>query len=550
VLIKDIESNVKCGVSANDMGPVVLIVGDNMKGKTSFAESVKIGLEGRSSIYGGTPSQMMHLAKDGEDKLFVKLGLLNGSGTVQTSSLSVEGSIVKASKPVRDFPVSALVLDSAITEIMSKEPKRQREAFLRLIAPKGILKDARKSVPAAFQAKWDALVSEVRKEDENMPDADTLVSLAELIREKTRKARAVMKADGAVPETARPTKDALDLLSVEAGAAVAFTTAQQKRAAAAARSQILADELKTLPQPADLGDGPSVTDIASLLPLLKSAIEVNTFLRGIKAKTCPVCACPEQQFSPELALDKLKATEARLLARRDALQKAVPANVLAKMKELSETAALLEGALPPEPKRPLGEVEGELQTLHRAESAWAAYESAHKLAIDAQAEETALVALGKTCERVVAEVLQASVATFEKAASGSLPDGWRFKLKLFEGKKAVCEAGLEIPAALIIGTVEQGNSIRYDFRPWDALSGAQKAAALAGLADAWAQKEIADVKVIVIDEVWIGPDMMRGLLEGLVKIVGKTGGLTQAFVCARDVTGVAPVPGVTLVRLP
>ena len=538
MLISKIQSNVKVGVNVEGpLGPVVLVVGDNMKGKTSFAESIKIGLEGKSSIFGATPSQMMRLAKDGAGKLDVRLGFDNG----YFNKLTVEGSIAKASKPTREGnTVSALVLDGLLGDILDKEPKRQREAFLRLIAPKGILATARKSVPSAFQAKWDVLVAEIRKEDENAADADIIVTLSENIREKTRAVRAVVKADSAAPDHPRPLPDTIKRLQLEVEAAHAYTSAMRNRQAAAMRGQALTDELKSAPTPASLGDGPTIAQINETLPLLKQAIAVNTFLRGTGAKSCPVCACPSESFSPELALSKLLATNARLEERKAALERAVPAATQAKMQELTDMQAILDRPLPVEPLRPVGDVEAELGGLRKQEDAWAAYEIAHAAANDARAEEVALVAVGKTAERVVAEILQASVASFEDAASASLPTGWRFKLKLFDGKKAVCEAGLTMP----------GTGTTPVFVPWGALSGSQQAACMVGLADAWAQKEVADCKVVIIDETWIGPTMMQGLLEGLVRVAGKSGGLTQAFVCACSIEGVARVEGVSLVKLP
>jgi hypothetical protein len=538
VLIKSVKSNVKCGVSADDLGPVVLVVGDNMAGKTAFAETIEIGLTGRSARLGATPSRLMQLAKGGSDTLSISLGLAGADGSLSVAKTTIEGSTTRASKPARDGAVAALVLGDVVTEVMAKEPKRRREAFLRLIAPKGILGQARASVPEAFAKRWDELIAEVKKEaGDDAPEADLLVGLSEAVREKTAAARRLVKQDSAPPAEPRPDATKIAALQAEIAASLAYDLAVQRRTAAAGRRQTLIDELAKMAPPPTDAVGLSLADIRSALALLEAASTVNGFLRDTGAEACPVCAGSGFDLAAAKAqIDTLRTSLKQAAAKSE---QRVPHETLTRQRELADVEAVLAQELPAQGARPVGEPQGELSTLQAGESVWAAWEIGHKAALNAEADATTLAAIGKTSDRVVAEVLSKATAAFEEAASKSLPACWRFKLRLFDGKKAVCDVGIVAGA--------DGKSAT--FIAWDMLSGAQQMACLAGLASAWAQKEIADAKVLIVDDVWFGPAMLSELLRGLVRVVGVDGGLTQAFVCAVSVEGVDPVEGVSLVAL-
>jgi hypothetical protein len=79
--------------------------------------------------------------------------------------------------------------------------------------------------------------------------------------------------------------------------------------------------------------------------------------------------------------------------------------------------------------------------------------------------------------------------------------------------------------------------------PWQGLSGAERAIAFAAFASAWAQEEKALVKLVVVDETWLGTEAL-GLLCGAL---AKAKGFTQAVICAVSYDG-PEIPGVSIVR--
>jgi len=516
-------------------------------GKTRVLNSLQLALEGQDERLGKQGVELMKLAPGREGELF-SLATLAGDGLQDaTAEFRVRGSAARASKPTHTMrnitsPAGA-VLNGIVAGVLKKSAKAQREAILKAAAPLNCLELARLLVPDAFRVEWARAVELARAElrELDVPEADVLVAVAESLRERMRSTKKAIKSDPGERPIALLEQD-LAALRTRVGKFRAARDSIAKRDAARSRLLELRAQVQALPEQAQAGapDKAKVAETRRRLDALK-IVDAIYEERQLGAKAdgpdphCPTCgahaldAQDDQKInlatlegnvvalelalkSPQRPADKLVQEIERLeAAEREALQ------------ALPETAQEL---LASQVTDRLGELERELAEAEQQAVAVSQWDNVRANRAQAEGSLVVVEALSKAAASVVEESLQRGLKAFCKRASAPLGSFGRLDVKLFEGHRPVCEVGLWRPGAG-----------KEEFIAWDTLSGAQQVLAASGLATAWAARVTAPVKLVTVDDVWMGSAALLSVLKALRSaVLDDPDGPTQAIVCAVELS--------------
>jgi len=505
-----IKSNVKKGVDV-ELGPLTLIVGENASGKSSVVTSAELLLCGTTVEVGGVPADLMALATSGSPELEVT-GVLD---TKRELRFAVSGSTSRASKPKWNGVGHGVILSSLIADVLQREPKRRREAFLRAACQASAIDVAIETeIPPAFREVWLPIWDRAR--NTNDTQADALVAAIELVRVEIRKARAEAKVDVAL--VLAPSDSDIASAQTKLNALRTRKDAVERVGALRASLEMYERELgESRAVPAD--DFKFTQD---RVVALVAAVHVLEFMRVVANKVpepslpCPVC---EKACDTALLAQLSDRAAARAQKARDILANTrggvdvgkiewLQAQVDSVRKELKESSEVTA------PKD--GEIESVYAHLQRllTDQAQAQMADTQRIqATRAAARVDVLTGLEKTLDRIVASLLESQVASFCTSASRALPNSERLTLQLFDGDRKVCRLGV-------------------NDRPWQTLSGAERARCIAALASGWSAQHTENVRLVVVDDVWLGPFALAALCAGLKAVVGTDRGPTQAIVCA------------------
>ena len=523
------------------LGQLTVLLGDNGEGKSGLLSAVKLALEGEDEHLGKTGIELMKLVPGRTGELYSVAQIGTDGGARGSAEFRVKGSVARAQKPTHiprniAMPPGA-VLNGLVAAVLAKSVKAQREAILKAAAPADCLKLARQEVPDAFRAKWDAAVAEARLElikevgPAELPEADLVVAIAEGLREKVRVTRKATKAeDKDRPEG--PNDAELEALRVKVSKVRSARDAAVKRDGARERLVQTRAQLAAVPEGERTGgalpDRAKVVQKRERLNALK-VLMVWWNEQGQHDGAPPICPfCNGECDQPASTIMYEQS-----LVRDEAMLKtgSRPSDKLAGEIERLEQAEREAVAALPEKAREtpaqafndrLSELEQELLDLEQRAAAVVAWGRARADKVTAEGDLVVYEALSRAAAKVVEESLHVGLELFCKRASAPLGGTDKVEIKLHEGRRPVCEVGLR-----------RGEL----FVPWDTLSGAQRALVVCGFASAWAASVQAPVKVVTVDDVWMGRAAMMGVLKALrAAVLDQPEGPTQAIVCAVELS--------------
>lgn len=514
--VERLETNAK-GVVEVDLAPLTLIVGPNASHKSGLVAGLELAILGRSSEVGAQGAEVLTLAPHGSGGRVYARAKMDGG---EEASYDVHGSTARASKPEHKGP-GAIILTSEVADLLRSDPKRQREAILRVVAPADVLPRARALVPEAFLPLWDDVVAQEKRIGIGLGEADVLVAAVASLRKMKSEAAKASKASATEAPPEAPSPAAIQAMKTQIAQARALADARRKAEGARARLATVEAQIARA-QGAIASEGlPSPQAIDTATKRLGVA-EAARGLNDERAPRCVCCGASRQSWELEEAAARLERARARLAELRAAIASAYQGPPVA---ELEEERRALEKAATVEVESTDAEGDGALlpqleDELRRAEAAVAAREAWDRDRLTAQralGRADAIAALVKAGERAIAECLEGAVADFERRASAMLGGG-EVKIQLFDGARSVCRVGLA--------------TSRGEVRSWKALSGAERTALVAAFACAWSAGHTEPYRGILVDDVWLDGEHLRGLCEGLARVVGTEGGPTQAIVCA------------------
>jgi hypothetical protein len=458
------------------------------------------------------------------------------------ASFIVKGTTAKATTPVWTGsavasvhqPLGAL-LQREVQDLLSKEPKRQREALLAICCPEVEAIKIKTRLPEAFRKEWDSAWDRAAPVSSHPfgADADRLVATAEAIRADLRAARALAKgATGSRPDA--PSAEAMEDLRAKIQRAREALELRGRKDLAARSLLGMRDKLETL-RAARGGEG--VGEVGEALVLLYAA---RTIIQGCdsgQVRSCPVC-CTGMEPTWWRGMNRFEKVNARIadLESRISAARVAPGahEIEALSGQIRDAEAILDQPFAPGVMDFIVEpLENGLREGEAARGHLQAWEENRASAAAAAGRVEVLKALSGIADRIVSDVLEGAVASFCRAASETLGDSI-VAIQLFDGAKSVCRVGLA-----------SGDS--KGFRSWKVLSGAERAKLLVGIASAWGAKRQEQIRMVVCDEVWLGRDALAAMCASLREAVSK-GSLTQAVVCAVVDYGLEP-DGWTVVHL-
>lgn len=533
-----------------DLEPLTLIHGDNGHGKTGILTALRLALEGEDERLGKTGVELLKLLSGGEGELYAE-ATISGLPRPADARFSVKGTLARASKPVHvirgaERPVGA-VLNGIVRGVMAKGAKLRRETILRVVAPADCLSQAVSHVPEAFKGDWARTVELARakliedagplRPGEEFVEADVVVSAAELLREKLRLMRKAAKKDlGDRP--AGPSDADLARLRESVSKVQAIALALGKRDTTRSRLLELRAQLAALPD----GDRSGLPDKAKLAERRKLVEAFKVVLAAHNERLgyppdgdghCFLCGAhwmdsqDDGGFNLAAEEEKLGKDEARI--KESGVR---PADKLAAEIERLETVEREALQVLPESARGLDAAAvsarltgllAELNDLDVRAQRVREWDDARAGQVDAEMQLVALEALKKAADRVVEQSLSKSLGDFCTVASAPLGDLGSLSVKLHDGRRQVCEILLHKPSGERVA--------------WETLCGAEEALALSGLATAWASKVEAPVKLVAVDDVWMGKRALLALLGALRDALERPDGPTQAIVCAVELPG-------------
>ena len=487
--VKSIAGNVKRGVEA-ELSPCTFVVGRNASGKSALVAALELALTGRSSEVGAAPAALKELC---------------GNGALRVAATLSDGRRVDF-EPGR-APVGVM-LRSTVTDLLSHEPKRLREALLSAccgeIAPDSI----EAQVPEAFRDEWALLWRRCLAGS----TADTLVATVELIRAEIRQAKATVRE--ASPEkptwAAAPNAEDLAALTDRARELERGLAADEERVQAAATLP----EWRRLLRKAEAAAGSQVDyrAVAEAIKLLGHVRDVAAKLRSIQAKTCAVCGRPAPVWDA-----RITDLDARISGYCKTISGA-PERLVSVESILAGIKACEEAIDRPPSGATMAElvtIRETLATARQAQAETMQWEALRDAAARAQARLDVLKALESVANRIVADTLGASITDFCARASSII--GRPLSIQLFDRGKPACKI------ALGAGNGAPPTS-------WHTLSGAERARFAAGFACALASSQ-EGLRVVVVDDVWLDHEALTGLCKGLGDAVS-AGVIDQAIVCA------------------
>lgn len=538
--VSELHSNVK-GERAVKLAPLTILTGDNGSGKTGILSALRLALLGEDPHLGKAGVELLKLLPGGEGELYATAtctGIDSDALSGTKCHFSVKGSRGKAARPVHAAGFSGTILDGVVRSVLAKGAARAREAILKVAAPRDVLSLARIEVPEVFRNDWDNAIRIARAEaGADAPEADVLVATAEVLRDQHRSAK---KLSGGDPG-ARPARlDDAEIGQIRARAEKVGAVLQNLHKRDAARGALFApraaltvvlddDDSDTVPG----FDKAKVAEMRHRLEALKTVYDMNKE-RANAGQTkdgpefhCVACGAHwmDAYEGQAISIENLEANVSRMETAlktvgvrpadkiRAEIERLEAAEAEA-LQQLPEGARAVEASVVAARAAEIGE---ELRSAEEAVRAAAAWDSARSDQAAASSRLISLDALKKAADRVVTGALQTGLAAFCKVASAPLGDSGQIDIRLFEGRRAVCDVGL----------------VRaQEFTPWDALCGAEQSLALTGLATAWAGASTESVKVITVDDVWMGKAALSSLLRALSDAVQAEDGPTQAVVCA------------------
>lgn len=552
MILKYIRGNFKRGVEI-ELAERTLVVAPPRAGKTSVVHAARLLLEGK--LDGAkAPGDYLLYATHGYPKEELRLvGAIADPAAPENRPTAthfvVEGTTAKASRPKWSGKTGVVVSD-LVDELLAESPKNLREKLLAACAPEHALGVVEAMLPENFKQRWTTAVSQARalEDMKDAPEADLLVAAADLLRKEVRIARKASK-EGADGEN-RPeevTEAALDVAQARVQHAQEVISVITRAAATADRIAALRPDLAEARKRAEAAGGPlpSKAEIDAARARLKGAVALLARYRT-HGGVCLACGhhvnangLNEAAALQAAAETKLKDVEARSksagVGRSVAELEAELAELLAQKagdEEWLRTHGTPQGVAAEEALTEARNKHGEL--LQKA-AIYRAWNDARANAMQARAKVDELSAMVKTIDRAVKEVLFDAVDTFVARANAALPHGYRLDVQLYDGSRSICRISVQEP----------GDSAPIE---WRALSGVQKATATAAIADAWAGEVEGDVKLIVVDDVWLDKASLVALCQAVGAVVGKAGGATQAIVCAVEYDG-PPIPNWKIVRL-
>ena len=501
--VSSLVTNCKGEFSAK-LEPCTLLVGPNASHKSGAIAALELGLTGRCDL-GALPSTLLELAPLGEP-LRAALALSDG----QAIAFSIAGSTAKASKPVWNGQGIGAVLSREVADILKSDAKYLRAALLRVAAGDlDIASLAAAYIPVAFQSVWSDIAS-------GIDSVDGLAELPKLIKSRIRDLTVTVPVEIGPSEPVDSDVIAQllsELAMVEMKLRIKRLRARRTDLATRAGAGLVAGRV-------------TPEQLASATSLVEAADYVASWLARSN-EACPTCG------APSFAQDRARghADRAGMRVRIDAAKKNLVSNLsIGAQSELCNIDAQLvntgnleiaESA--EELRNQLDRLTNRITELEYRKQHNAMYAEVQERARATQKQIDVLRTIGKAVDQMIVHELEGAISRFVDLASVVLmPD--RLALDLYDGGRQVCRLG-----------IEQANE---QVRSWRALSGAERARCLSAIASAWSARSDAQVRLVVVDDVWLDERSLAGLCEGLARVVGKPGGPTQAIVAAVAVKSV------------
>ncbi len=485
--IKHLTSNVKGDLDL-DLGPCTLIVGDNAAGKSSLVAAVELGTTGRAKGIHAQPAAIMELAPEGATMLRSRLTLSDDAvvdflvtGTTAKAkkplwSININGDEAKVSKPLSQL------IRTEVLEMFAKGVAGMRERLLTIACAEVDAEKLTAEFPDAFRTRWEAFWAKT-----SGSDPDRLLQASKALAKQLKDTRALVKGEVEPRPIARSDQEIAELRDTVLRAEADLATLRQKnRGTDKPTSQTDADFARRR------------------VEALEGILRTQRFLSSLPAAL--VCLCCEQPVDTAWG-PRAENTEKRLVKARSALAHPMlpPPVTVSDTPEVTEARNLLQTA------------QKALSQAQMADALASDWDEQSRKRARAEADEAVLAGLQKTAARLVAESLQGTVGKFEKLCSGYLPQGESLRVQLWDRKREVCRVGL----------VRDGERMRS----WAVLCGGEQARVTAALAAAWGMvRKGQGMRIVIIDEVMMGPAMLKQLLESLHMAVYE-GAIDQALVC-------------------
>ena len=492
--VSSLVTNCKGEFSAK-LEPCTLLVGPNASHKSGAIAAIELGLTGRCDL-GALPSNLLELAPTSES-LHVALGLSDG----QAIEFSIAGSTARASKAIWNGAGIGTVLSREVSDILRSDVKHLRADLLRAaVGDLDVGTLAAAYIPAAFQPLWNELAGAIESTDDL---ADLPKTIKSRIRELTV-TEIIESVDPVDLDTLSQLRS--ELASVELRLRVLRLRAERDRLIGAGIGTGTANRIDS-------------AKLLRLEKLIEAAQTVANWIARANDYGCP--ACGANTGDPDEAVTMRQHMSDRLDAARRQLISGLGIGAQERLRAVNEQLSALGDIGAAES---IAELEGQaihlasrLAELEQRQQRYVLWSDRQKQSREAQKRADALKAIGKAVDQMIVAVLDSSIGAFIAAASRVLtPD--RLALGLFDGGRQVCRLG-----------IEQANG---QVRSWRALSGAERARCVSAIASAWAARCEAQVRLVVVDDVWLDERSLASLCEGLARVVGKPGGPTQAIVAA------------------
>lgn len=506
----------------------------------------------------------------GSETAYVSYGTKKTGARVSKPSAQADGL-----PPGVYFEHVGTVLTREVEALLGKSKKAQRAALVKVVAPENLLDEARELIAEKHREEFDAYIQRAEVtavkdngDDEGVgggsggaTDADVLVAARDLVAKAVTDARRAAKIGKEEPMPDAPTEAEAEALLRRASDLRGALEEVAKRAAAGEhKTRLIARVGELRGQIANAPGAPDPAVLAQLEAAEAQQAQTVTVLRAAQVLLeyaapvlerrrvtpdpvmgdqirCPCCRGLTASLDDAwLAFnaDALKMSERGEFLKAKRIELAPPSTAAAALQvqldrvlqDLQEVEGLLvqplsaaAGAATPEQ---LTEAEAHSAAAAAKRAALTAWEQQRSETVKAESRVDDLAALAKAIERVITLKLEGSLTQFETAANeaiGENLDGWRVRVVLFEGKKAVTKIGLA-----------RGKD--SPVRPWKALSGAQQALLFSAVATAMSRRSKKLVRLVRIDDIAMDEDMIDVITAGLDKALDIAGGPTQAVVCS------------------